>query len=216
MSADPGTRLSAVNWILSRCGRGEVSALHTGTASDAANAERELDRASLSIQKIGWHFNTVTDKAISTDDNDKIPVPTGTIWIDTDAEDAHRNVSQHGSFMYDHDENRDTFPDDDSLKFRYVTLYNLECVPYPIREYIMATAAYNFVTQYGARMFAPSEMATLRGNLYNEMLQAKVDAKRFDSDTGNVNVLDTEHVAAIKGDRYRGRYGPGGRLSISL
>lgn len=198
------TRLEALNYILARAGRGAVPALDTGGGSDASFAERELERADLAIQKIGWHFNTFRDYELTVDDNDELTVPDGTIWIDTDAEDAARNVTQVGGKLYDLDENRGTFPDDTTMKVRYCVRRTLECIPYPVREYIMLTAAFHFVSQWGHRFMAPTELARARADLYQEMNQARADAKRFNANTSNTNILDAPDVQDVKGRRYRG------------
>lgn len=203
MSTEAGTRLYSVNTILSRAGRGEISALHTGLNSDAANAERELERASLTVQKIGWHFNTYRNVEITRDANNQFQVPGGTITIDSDGADAQCNVAQAGDILYDLDNNTNLWPDKSTLRIRRVEFKTLECVPLPVREYIVVLAAYNFVTQYGSRFMAPSEHVIARNMLYAEMLTARNDARRFDANTTNTNFLNTPNVRAITGDRNR-------------
>lgn len=212
MSSDAGTRLHSVNAILARARLGETASLQTGLTSDAANAERELERASLEIQKIGWHFNTRRNVELTRDASNQFRVPDSVITIDTDGADACVDVAQEGGVLYDLKNNTDTFADRSTLRVRYVLFKTLECVPYPVREHIVVTAAYKFVTRYGARFLPPSEHAVLRSELYREMQETRNDARRYDADTSNVNVLRTANVLDITGDR--ARRGPWGNIGM--
>lgn len=60
------TKLEAVNDILHSLGRGTVAALDTGGASDAADAERILDRTTIKELARGWPCNTIAAKTYTS------------------------------------------------------------------------------------------------------------------------------------------------------
>lgn len=62
------TKLEAVNDILHSTGRGTVGALDTGNASDAADAERILDRMTQVELTRGWPCNTISGKVYTAVD----------------------------------------------------------------------------------------------------------------------------------------------------
>ena len=74
------TKLDGVNEILAGIGQYPVDALDTGGVSDAAQAERYLDRSSADVQAQGWPENTEPGVTLNPPDV-KIPIatpPTGT------------------------------------------------------------------------------------------------------------------------------------------
>jgi len=68
------TKLEAVNEMLEEVGVYPVAALDTGGSSDAADAERCLDRWNKRIQARGWHENTETDVEYGVADVTKVAV----------------------------------------------------------------------------------------------------------------------------------------------
>ena len=192
------TRLEAVNIILSVCGLGRVAALHTNYRSEAGYAENILDETELRVQKIGWYYNTLRDVELAIDGDSKLPVPTGTIWIDSDSGDSYRNITQRGGFLYDLDNNVDTFAG--SLRVKYVQRLDFDCIPHVIADAIANNAASLFVQRYGRRFIPNSELAFVSRSANQLMRQTWVEAKRWEADTANINVLELPGVLAVKGD----------------
>lgn len=193
------TRLEAVNLILSACGLGAVANLETATKSDAASAERVLNEVELRVQKVGWNYNTRSDVEIEPDADSHIVGPTGTIWMDSDAGDAHRNLTQLGSRLYDRDNNTDEFTS--SVHVRYILRYDFDCIPHPVADYIASEAAYEFARRHGRRFVEPGQLGFVISACREQRGRCRVEARRYESETANINLLDTEHVRRIKGDR---------------
>jgi len=66
------TKLEAVNMVMEAAGFAPVSAVDTGGNSDAAEAERAIDRHDKIVQAQGWHENTEFDVEIAPADVTKV------------------------------------------------------------------------------------------------------------------------------------------------
>lgn len=192
------TTLEAVNRMLLRCSFGKVGALDTNGSSTAAYAEYHLDMASIDVQAEGWHFNTRTDVEAEPDGSDNITLPTGTIEMDSDGEDAYRDVAQVGGKLYDKDDNTEEF--DGSIQTAQTLNYNFGCVPFRIKGYVVIVATLSF-----AMAFKPMERG-LHRQLQHEIARYKTQAKRADSEARDVNTLRTPEAMRLAGRRY-GWYG---------
>lgn len=191
------SKLDAVNRILIKCGFGKVGALDTGGASTAAYAEYHLDAASIDVQAEGWHFNTRSDVEAEPDGSDNITLPDGTIEMDTDGESAGTDVAQIGGRLYDKGENTDEFSS--TLRTEQTLNYNFGCVPFRVQTYMVALATVSF-----ARVFKPTEQVLIR-RLEFDIVRYRTQAKRFESETRDVNTLNTPESHRIMGRR-RGCY----------
>lgn len=193
------TRLEAVNIILSTCGLGAIANLGTATISEAGYAERVLNEVELRVQKIGWNYNTREDVEIAPDADDHIVAPVGAIWMDADPERTGRNLSFVGNRLYDRENNTDKFTS--SVRVTYVLRYDFDCIPHPIADAIAAEAACEFARRHGRRFIEPSQLGFVISSAERQRLRTRVEARRYESDTANINVLDTPDVQAVKGNR---------------
>lgn len=66
------TKLDAVNFVLTAVGLRAISTLETGTASTAADIEREIDRRTKLISAESWHFNKRVNVVLQPDVNGHI------------------------------------------------------------------------------------------------------------------------------------------------
>ena len=195
------TRLEAVRKILTRCGFGDVQSLDTGGASMASYAERHLDLVIVEVQTEGWHFNTLARVTAEPDGSDHIEAPSGTILMDTDGEDAHRDVAQVGGRLYDKDENTDEFTS--SVSTEQVLNRSFGCIPFPIQNYIVARAALGFVVVH-----KPMERMLIR-SVEADLAKAKVEANRYEVRQSDVNLLKTPWMQRAVGRA--STHGLGGR-----
>lgn len=187
------TKLDAVNEIMLKVGLRPVSTLDTNGASTHAQVERVLDAEELRIQIEGWHYNTRVAELTPSASTSKITVPTGTLEIDSHGPDDHRDVAQIGDVLFDLDENTNEF--DGPIECRYVLRIDFTCIPPPVREYIVCSAAARFNEQFGSR--------DRQFYLAQEADRAKIRAKRFNNRVADVNVLDTPEMRKVKGNRTR-------------
>lgn len=190
-------KLRAVNRIFNKCGIGSVSALDTGGASLASEAERLIDSVAMEVQAEGWHFNIRTNVEVEPDGSDNIVVPSGTIAMDTDAASIHIDTAQVGDKLYNKDDNTDEFAS--SVYTEQTLAYSFGCIPFAIKNYIVARAAVEF-----ARVFKNMEPRLIR-QLEGDMLKAKVEANRYEVQQSDINMLQTEESLAAVGKR-RGYY----------
>jgi len=200
-------RLQAVNYILQRCGLGPVSALQTDTASEASWAEQEYNRSSLNIHSVGWHWNTWVDKELFVDANGNISAPTGTITLDSYGTDADRDIALVGDLVYDLDNNTFDFTGTTSMRFKIVVLHEPECIPYPFRHWIVEDASFQFISTRGTHFLSQADLSVMIGNIFRSKLAAEAAANRFNANEGNENILETDRILRVKGNRYRDSYG---------
>lgn len=194
------TVLEAVNIILSTAGLGQVANLESNQRSDASYAERTLNEVELRVQKIGWNYNTREDVELTPDGDSKIEVPTGVIWIDSHGSHAWRNITQVGSRLFDRDNNTSNFTG--TLRVRYVLRFDFDCIPHPVADYIAAEAAYEFARRHGPRFIQPHQVGFVVAHARDLRNRARNDARRYEADTANINLLDTPNVRAVEGARF--------------
>ncbi len=88
----PTTELQAVNTMLSTIGEAPVNSITGTTTVDVSVAKNILDETSMSIQSLGWNFNTHTNyKSLSLDSDNKVPLPSN--CVKADANPAYRNFN---------------------------------------------------------------------------------------------------------------------------
>jgi hypothetical protein len=197
--------LEAVKEIISRSGRRPPSSLDTAGASPASDAEKMLDEADISVQSRGWHFNTKVNIELEPDESSsQIELPAPVFTIDSYGISAGRNVSAQGRILYDHDNNTTTFTE--NLFVRYIERHDFDCLPHPVQKYIVLKAAAEFNARYGTAKGRDRDR--LQRSIERDLQRAEAEAFRFNSDTANVNVLDTAQAHNARGNRYphqRGR-----------
>ena len=66
------TKLDSVNFVMTAVGLRAISALETGTASTAADIEREIDRRVKLVCAESWHFNKRVNVVLQPDVNGHI------------------------------------------------------------------------------------------------------------------------------------------------
>lgn len=194
------TKLDAVNRILRRAGRLPVTALDTGSGSDAGQAERILDEVDLQVQSEGWTYNTIRDVLVSPDQNGNInPIP-GVIHIDSDAEDRHINVVKIGNFLYNNTAGENTPTWTENIKVRYTLRFSFNCIPYAVRVLIAEEAALQFCELMGSERGLPaSRIAQARYHLQ----VARTQARQYDNGVTNTNLFTTREAYQIRGRRPR-------------
>lgn len=190
------TNLDAVNEILRKAGGYAVSVLEPSGASSASEAQRCLVEANRKIQLIKWNFNTRRNVELTPDVNDKIAVPSGTLYCDSCGVDAWRNIAHRGQYLYDMDNNVDTF--DGPVKVELVELWDFPCVPEYVANYIACSAAVAFNSQRGAR------------DRDRDIYMACEAAKRFavtqNARQNDVSYLGTADAQDLKGNRTPSRF----------
>jgi len=117
--------------------------------------------------------------------------PLRTIYhVDTDREDSATQVTRTGDFLFDLNENVDTF--DSDLKLRYVYDKPWEQIPDAYQVWIISIAALNFNRNYIGNAGRDSV-------LQQEVMDSKRQAFRDEIRSSDVNLLDTAEMRQVRG-----------------
>ena len=179
----PTTELQAVNTMLSTIGEAPVNSIRGTTTVDVSVAKNILDETSMSIQSLGWNFNTHTNyKSLSLDSDNKVPLPSN--CVKADANQAYRNFNYtiRDGFLYDMEKHTDVFTSAPS-SVDLVLVQQFEHLPEYARRYITMKAARRFAS----RFIGDNQITQLIGQDENEALMAFHQA---DSQEADLNILN--------------------------
>ena len=208
------TKLEAVNDVMRRVGKLPITALDTDGNSTEAHIERSVDDATRRVLKSGWAWNTKYDVEVTPDVSTNKVAVTGlalegdaTIEIyhvDTDAESLNVNVMRKGDYLYDLEENQDTFANYSTLKLRYIYERAFTEIPPQFVDWIVSMAAFKYNQQFMRDQSGvnPHKHRADQGaaqSLMMELQQAKVEAMREELRMTDTNVLGTAEMEQIRG-----------------
>lgn len=135
----PTTELEAVNDILSVLGEAPVSTLEDNGRVDAAVAVTILRSTSRSIQSAGWVWNTEKAYVLTPNYPDGyLYLPKNTLRVDSVLEDAHHDVVQRGTRLWNRKDH--TFKFLHPLKVDLIVGLAFDELPQPARDYITIRA----------------------------------------------------------------------------
>lgn len=117
----------------------------------------------------------------------------GTI-IEIDCSDEDRNVVAINDRLYDLDNNTDIFTEDVDIDFTLQMAWSL--IPPKVQQYIAAQTAVAYNDSKG--------MSERAGVLRDNAKKCKVRARAADARTADVNLLSTQGVANVRGNRLSG------------
>ena len=179
----PTTELQAVNTMLSVIGEAPVNSITGTTTVDVSTAKNILDETSMSIQSLGWNFNTHTNyKSLSLDSNNKVPLPVNCVKADANQSYRHLNYTIRDGFLYDMENHTDVFTSAPS-SVDLVLVQQFEHLPEYARRYITMKAARRFAS----RFIGDNQITQLIGQDENEALMAFHQA---DSQESDINILN--------------------------
>lgn len=136
--------------------------------------------------------------------NNRLAVPAGAIIIDADENEESIDLTQIGGRLYDRGNNTGMFSQ--PVKVRYDLRYAFECTPLPLQKYIVLTAAKEFCTSY---CNDPKRQGMLMRNIYDDLGRAEAEARKWDLNMRDTNVLESPDMIAVRGGRSRGVLGVG-------
>ena len=199
------TKLGAVNLMLDAIGEQPVSSLSSGLA-DAETAERIFDQVNTDVQSVGWHVNRDKKYTITRDADNKMPLPSTTLTVDTTQEHKYINVVPRGGFLYDV-KNRSltwTTATDNDHSYLYVDIVieqDYAELTYSLQRYIAARAAREF--QESVMSSAALDAFTRRKEAETYAVLLQDEAEREDA-----NVLyDNDYAYKITRRRNNELYG---------
>jgi hypothetical protein len=180
----PTTELQAVNIMLSAIGESPVNSITSTTNVDVSVAKNILNETSMSVQTMGWNFNTIYNKATTLDNNNKIPLASNTIQVDANITNfRYMNLTYRNGYLYDMDNDTDVFTIAPSVDI--VTAEQFESLPEYARRYITTKAARRFA----ARFVGAGELVKMAEQDENE---AYVAFQQADSRNADLNILEND------------------------
>jgi hypothetical protein len=133
----PLTLLDAVNICLSAMGEPVINSLDDA-ATDAQMAVDIIDETNMSVQSVGWHWNT-EKHTISPDVNGHILLPENTIRVDTIDDDVGTDVIQRGLKLFNKDTS--TFVFTKALKLQLSVILDYDTLPFSARQFVAIRSA---------------------------------------------------------------------------
>lgn len=176
----PTTRLEAINELLGAIGESPVNTESNTGLVEADLAAARIDSMSRSVQKRGWHWNTLVNYELVPDEDGYIQLPTSCLKVDTWGKDAHLDYVQRGSRLYDRENN--TFVISRSVLVEMVLFLPFHDLPEAARSYITMSAA----RKYQERLFGAQELSAYDKD---DETQAWFDLLDAESDAADHNVL---------------------------
>jgi hypothetical protein len=187
------TELDAINSMLSSIGESPVSTVDDSGVVDVVMARQILSSVNREVQSRGWHFNT--EKGIQLNPsfpNKELVLPANTLRVDSVLEDAHIDVVQRGTRLYDRTNH--TYAFDKSMKVDLVVLLAFEELPETARQYITIRASRIFQE----RTLGAPELSSFNSQ---DELFAKIAMLEADADTADYNMLTDSYSVARVLDR---------------
>lgn len=146
----PMSELEAVNRMLGSIGQAPVNSLSVSGIGDVDKAKSQLAETNRDVQTTGWSWNTDEAYKLTPDVDGHIAVPLGA--LDVVPTDKLRTITirrhpSKGMALYDVDEGRFEFPDDESIECRIIWGFPFDDLPQAARTYIATAAARRFQAQ---------------------------------------------------------------------
>ena len=180
----PTTELQAVNLMLSVIGEAPVNGITGTVTTDVSVAKNILDETSMSVQSMGWNFNSHYKYTLTRDTDNKVPLPSNCVQADASAQYRDRNLVIRNGFLYDMDNHTDVFGTSTTLPtVDLVLVQQFEQLPEYARQYIAAKSARRFASRY----IGDKGLTELAGNDEQEALSA---FRQADSRSADANILE--------------------------
>ena len=144
----PTTELQAINIMLSVVGEAPVNSITGTTTVDVSTAKNILDETSMSVQSIGWHFNTHEKwTSLALDKNNRIPLPANCVKADASNDYRYLNYTIRNGYLYDLERHTDIFTSAPA-SVDLVLVQQFEQLPEYARQYITLKAARRFASRF--------------------------------------------------------------------
>ena len=180
----PTTELQTVNQMLSVIGEAPVNSITGTVTTDVSVAKNILDETSMSIQSMGWNFNSHYAYVLTRNTDNKVPLPSNCVQADASAQYRDKNLVIRNGFLYDMDNHTDVFGTGTTLPtVDLVLVQQFEQLPEYARQYIAAKSARRFASRY----IGDKGLAELAGNDEQEALAA---FRQADSRSADANILE--------------------------
>ena len=182
------SKLEAVNTMLNAIGESPVNQLGEQGPADAVMAESILDETTKEFQAEGWHFNSHYDWELIRDENNKVPLPSNTVRVDSVGwKNTDVDIIQRGDYLYDKKNN--TFVFTSNLKnIDIVFMLDWSDLPETARRYAMIKAA---------RVFGDRTLGSAPHHNYTaqDEMRALATLREYESDNADLTIFDHHHVS---------------------
>lgn len=182
----PTTELQAINIMLSVVGEAPVNSITGTTTVDVSTAKNILDETSMSVQSIGWHFNTHEKwTSLALDQNNRIPLPANCVKADASNDYRYLNYTMRNGYLYDLERHTDIFTSAPA-SVDLVLVQQFEQLPEYARQYITLKAARRFAS----RFLGDKAIVEL---ISNDEQEALMSFHQADSQGADVNMLEGDY-----------------------
>jgi len=182
------SKLEAVNTMLNAIGESPVNQLGEQGPADAVMAESILDETTKEFQAEGWHFNSHYDWELIRDENNKVPLPSNTVRVDSVGwQNSDVDIIQRGDYLYDKKNN--TFVFTSNLKnIDIIFMLDWSDLPETARRYAMIKAA---------RVFGDRTLGSAPHHNYTaqDEMRSLATLREFESDNADLTIFDHHHVS---------------------
>lgn len=139
MAVTPTTELEAVNECLENIGNAPVSTISGDLGVDTQIALNFVRKVSRELQSQGWYWNTDYNYPLTPNGDGDIILPSNLLAIDSDGDDAARDVVWRGTRLYDRENRTYTFTKPISVTM--TRGFDFSELPETARRYIALRAA---------------------------------------------------------------------------
>lgn len=133
------TELEAVNECLENIGNAPVSTISGNLGVDTQIALNFVRKVSRELQSAGWYWNSDYNYPLTPNVDGDIILPQNLLAIDSDGDDADRDVVWRGTRLYDRENRTHTFTS--PIRVKMTRLFAFEELPETARRYIALRAA---------------------------------------------------------------------------
>lgn len=184
--------LGATNAILAAIGQAEIASILTADLkSDAAKAITKIGQASITVQTMGWEYNTDRGLVLDPSPTDgTIALPTNCLAVKTVGNSKSTHVAKRGGRLYL--PKTQTFVIGQSLTVDMVVALEFSDLPPAARWYVTCLAG---------RRFATTELASSSSFQFTKVEEdaAKAAALQEDADMGDSDMGQTSpHIAFMR------------------
>lgn len=196
------TYLDAINRCITSTGADPVTVADPTLDSDVALAAGFLNVWNMTVQSMGWAWNTEEKFSLALNADDTISVPANTLsissayWADTGATAL---VTQRGLRLYDQIDHTYTF--DAAVQVDMLVRLDWDDLPQPVRNLIATQAMYEFqAKKQGSGLIAQQDSGVLK-QLWAVVEQCEDSARPSNQVGGNLSVLRQLYGSGLRRNR---------------
>lgn len=186
MNLQAVTELESVNLMLNSIGESPVNSLVQSGVSEVSIAQNILHNVSRNLQAKGYFWNTEIDYPLSLDSDQKIPLASNVLKVDT--LDPTLRTVQRGNYLYDLTNHTYVFTEVPKVTITFFLPF--EELPQLARNYITIAAGRDF-----QRKIVGSD--TLNAITQEDEMKALIALQEYEDDVADYSIYDSYDAARV-------------------